>query len=410
MKNKVILLVLAMCAGALVWSAAQTGAADKPKKPTTQPVEWKLPKGTIVLPGAELHVTADARYVFFTETKWSRQDVAAGRQPKDVCWMLETRTGELTKVTDLLAKATKGEKFEIFSLKPSPDGKYVLLTVRKAGWADWSPTPDFTDPTTVPSTIDRMTMTAFLVSLEDKKVRKLAEASRIDPPCWFGGRVAFSRVAKGGFFQPICLFDPAGKDKPVQWKVRGMLADANDKTKIILCSCDPDDPSKSSTFVLENKHLVAMTVQGKVLRRLGRADLVNSKPLLSPKAVYAAFQKSKTRAGFGKLPTGLYVQVMAVKGKEAWKINESAEPIAVSDNGKVITIGDVYAFDEKGAPIKIWDKQGKSRTLVKGVQAATVAGGRLFYVTPGEQPVIKSMPLPSSKKPTMQPGSATTSE
>ncbi|MDY7011743.1 MAG: hypothetical protein SVV80_13480 [Planctomycetota bacterium] len=386
-------VVLSMCVAALIFLTVKINATDKQKEPTTKPVEWKLPKGTMVYPSDEFHVTADASYVFFTGTEWSRQDVEAGRQPKEICWMFETHTGKWTDFAGLLANATKGKNFVVSSLRPSPDGKYVLFTARKAEWSVFSPTPDFTDPTTVPSRIDRLTMTAFLVSLEDKKVRRLTEASRIDPPRWFGGRVAFSRVDKRGLFQPICLFDPTGKDKPIQWKVRGMLADANDEMKVILCSCDPDDPGKPSTFVLVDKQIVTMTVQGKVLSRLGRADLVSSMPLLSPKAMYVAFQKSKTRAGFGKLPTGLHVQVMSVNGKEAWKINESAKPITVSDDGKVITIGDTYASDEKDNPIKIWNKQGESRTLVASAQAATVSGNSLFYVTSGNQPLIKSLPL-----------------
>jgi len=392
MKNRMTILLIA-CVAALVFLVVQINAACKQKKSTTRPLAWKLPKETYVTPD-DFHVTADARYAFFEEMKWSAQDLDADRRPEMRHWMFETRTGKLTKLEDLLAKATKDKKFEMFSSKPSPDGKYVLLTVRKAGWSDMVP---FTDPMTAPSIRrDRIIMTAFLVSLEDKKVRKLAEAGNIDPPCWFGGKVALSQVNEKGRFEPISLFDPTGKDKPVKWKVRGKLADANYQTKVILCSCDPDKPDKPSTHVLTNKQLVAMTIQGKVLRRLGPADLVTGAAVLSPKAVYVAFQRNNTRTPSDQLPKGRYVQVMSVKGKAAWKINEVAEPIAVSDDGKVITIGDEW--DEDSVPIKIWDKKGKSRTLVKDVMAATVASGRLFYVTPGKQPVIKSVPVPVPPK------------
>lgn len=371
MRNKTILIVLTACMAVLVLLVVQTSAADKPNKPTAHPAEWKLPANEdSIIDG--LAVSADGEKVFFTIMNFSEEDPR--RAPDIKCWMLETKKGKLTNLSDVMNKKVKTRGLIWEQAYPSPDGKHVQMKTRTAG----KPRKQLD----------------YLLTLKDGKVRKLIESA---PPMfivWGGGKLYIGCVRADKKLGPIRSFDPL-KGTSSELKVCGLPAAADPKGRFIICGCNPDTPAKPMTKAEFRKaFMVLVTPEGKVLLKLVAINEMSDLPVLSPSGKYVAFSRQKWDNP-RQPPKLLGIEILSTDGKIKRTIKGKAIPLAVTDAGEVIAT--VRVSWDSPASVKFFDVAGKSRTVVAETKAAVVAGNRLFYVTPGKQPVIKSVPLKIKK-------------
>ena len=322
----------------------------------------ELKKGVRVLPRS-FSVTPDGRYAAFMELKLD----PATRSPTTVGWLLELPSGKMTDVSSFLGPQVSDGKPMCSAPIPSPDGRYIVFTAyRPSG------------------------MTTYLVGLEDGKVRQLAPG-RFTIPVWAGPKVALSVVDAAGMLAPISLYGLDGAE-PTQLKVRGLVVAADVDGKLLICACDPDKPSEPiSMGALQSKAIALLNAKGQVIKQLARGRTIGVRPVFSPNGEYLAFQSGEVAPGRTAPPKGIRVDVMAVRGEEQWTIREQAEPVAIMDDGALVTLGTTPGPD--GVPVKIWDKGGTSSRPITRAHAAAVAGGRLYYVTGTDPQVIKSMPL-----------------
>ncbi len=393
MKSKVILIVSAVCVGVLVWSAIQTGAAEPPKKPTTKPTtrptEWKLPVGEGNHRIDELTAADDGRLVFFKILHFDKKDMRAGHGPDVKCWMLNTKSGKFTNLGELMNNKVQRNGLVWGPAIPSPDGKHAVIIARP------------------PLGEGPPQNSAYLLTFKNGEIRKLVENSPVIVPAWGREKLYISHLGADKRLSPIKIFDTVG-GKSTDLKICGFVAAVDPKGKFFICGCDPDNPTRPITKAEFRKaSMVLVTPEGKVLSRLVTVRDMRALPLMSQGGKYVAFSCLKRNKP--PQPPKMWIGIWSTNGKVKRTVKERGWPLAVTDRGEVVAM---MIGHQGGLPfsVKFFDAAGKSLMLVKEAKAATVSGGRLFYVTPGKQPVIKSMPLPSAKKPTTQPGSATTSE
>ena len=341
--------------------------------------EWKLPEGTEIDPGS-LRASADLRYVVFLEEGSSSIQALRLWFPS-AYWRLNTKTGELTNVLDKLGiEEGKGKLL----LKPcgfSANGKYALVLAARMKPLDIRQR-------------SKEGYTACVLTLEDGSSQKIGE--KIASAAWVGNKVVLSRIEGEGKNRKITnltLVNPADKST-TEMNIKGLIVCGHPDGRMLIYGCDPQNPAEATAVDdLDKSKMAVITTDGKVLRQLGVVPPPGARPdqlILSANGQYVAFREGVIARG-RKPKKDVKVRVMTTAGDEEWTIDETATPIGMTDDGRVITVGNV--FETEGATVKIRDKSLNSRTLLEHAAAATVVGNQLFYLTPGEQPVIKSLRL-----------------
>lgn len=281
----------------------------------------------------------------------------------------DLRTGKTSSFGHMLPVKLDHNARE-FTMQPAADGRRVLVVLKK-----------FDGPAT-----------AYVVDLAAGRATEIATGGSI-LAAWSGQRIILSNQAKAGLTRPLEVYAATGS-KVTTMRIRGLIAGTDERGKILLVACHKTDPAKAmKTAPAKGKAkgtdvaaLTAVRSDGTVIKQLGTIEKkllpglhVQDSPVLSPSGRYAAFEDSK--------PLFHVVSIFS----PAWRTyTMRARPFAVTDAGDVITF--------QHGEIRYIDKKGRSRVLSRGARAATVAGGRFFYVTAAGSPKIKAVALPKPAK------------
>jgi len=348
----------------LVMGAAFAGSSPDKAPPSTQAAEWKLP-AKVRLDPPRFRVTGDHRCAIYADEELSQSQSAGQDLPPPVTYWVLRRGAEPSKIIDLLPEEARKAGLAIRFVEPSPKGSVILVLGRTADGS----------------------MSAYVLDLEKNRSERIGSSPRI-VPMWAGTEIVVAEADKDQI-RPLSVVVPF-QNKSRALPLHGMIiaGSANAGTFVLLG--DPADLRKQMARAdfAEKARLVSAAADGKVLRDLAAAQSLNHTPVLSPGGKYVAFQQRSEK------PQGKpSIRVLSVAGSEDRAIREFALVLSVSDSGEVVTFGVGDTSD--GTPIKAWDAKGTPRVLVKAAQAATVSGGQVFYVTPGEAPVIKSVSIPN---------------
>ena len=340
--------------------------------------EWKLPP-KIRLDPPRFRVTADQQYAIY-----AAEDVPAARQRPDeqaeptiTYWALARGDGPPRRIIDLLAEEARKNGFEVRLVEPAPSGSAVLVMGRLAGRGS----------------------AAYVLELGGGKSRRVGDQPGA-VAVWAGDQVALAEADKKQV-RPLNIVAPfTGTSNRLTARGMVLAASADASTLVILGDAadvnrevSPEDfAASSATDKPEaatrqaNVRLVSVSADGKVLRDLAGKQELGQPPVLSPGGKYVAFSVQPAAAGEERS-----VRVLATTGDRQRTIKEFALVLAVTDKGETVTFGVGDTSD--GTAVKLWDAQGGSRTIVTAAQCAAVAGDRVFYVTPGNSPIIKSAPI-----------------
>jgi len=353
-----------VCAAACIASEdGGTAAGGRPRAGA----EWKLPakqSDTI----DELAGSADGRLICFAVVSIppEPQPAAGGLQVK--WWMLETSTGKLTDLGELLNKKVKRQGLRWLKAVPSPGGKYILLLARVAR--------------------GQPKMAAYLLTLETGAVAQLARGMPL-LAAWSKDRAYIGFAGMDGTIGPVRAVDPV-TGKSTELKVCGLVAGADPTGGFLVCACDPDDPTKPLTREGFSKAWACIvSPDGKVLAKLVSSNEMSRPPEVSPGGKYLAFERQKWH-GRWRSPELLGTRIVSADGKTQRDVKAGA-PLAVTDKGELVSgvAGPLGA----PAPVKFIDLAGKAVTLAPNAKAAMVCGDLLFYVPAGEPAKLKTVAL-----------------
>ena len=349
--------------------------------------EWKLPD-KIDISATSMQVSSNHGHVLFLELgKSSRRTSEILRSVfPSAYWSLDTQSGELTNLLDLLETEEDEGKLMVRPRGFSADGKHVLLMAVRIKQKQ-------------ARRAKQRGLSAYIVTLQSGAVQKIGE--RIVSAAWVGNKAALSGLEGTGTrlkIGRIKLVDPADAST-TELNVGGLIVCGHPDGRMLVYGCDATEPAKEvSRQSLARAKLVVITTEGEVLREVEAAPptaVRHDQLILSPNGKYAAFREGNLRRG--RRPRSVKVRVMTTNGDEDKVINEAATPIGMTDDGRVVTLG--HVFDSKGAAVKLWDKELNSRTVVEEAAAAAVAGAQLYYLTTGEQQLIKRVELGELQKP-----------
>lgn len=351
----VLLALLALAGGAANASDPATEPQAATSVPATGPAtrQWPLPLCRQVQP-ASLEASLDGRLAVFGEVRTGDANLPDCPPPKVVYWLLDANSGVLTDVASLLTGADANGLMAFAHL--SPDGRHLAVGVG----------------TLVPKPAFR----AYLVSLEGRKVRRVAEAPML-LAAWAGPALAIGSTDAEGQMQPIQLINPQD-DRMKELPLRGRVAAGDASGNVLACYCDPESPTKP--FRLGDAvrgRLAVINSAGKVLRDLGPCGAGEDCPAVSPNGKFVAFENGQSSQD-GQPPQN-NVTVVPLGGGAPWSINQPETPLAVTDDGRLITRD---AVDGQAlATVKIWPAGGgEARTLTDSAQAAAVAGASLLQI------------------------------
>ena len=347
----------------------------------TTPSEWKLPEGTDIVRNS-LRVSPDLGHILFLE-----RGAATIRGPQvlrqlfpSAYWILNAKNSQLTNVLDTLGIDEGKGKLYCRPCGLSANGKYALVLAVRV------------EPAQIRNQ-KKKGYRAFVITLNSGAAHEIGE--NVAAAAWVGNEVVLSSFTGEGWDRKIGkikVVDPEDESTS-ELNISGIIVCGHPDGRMLVCGCDKDDPAKATPIRnLGNAEMIVITKEGKILRRLGVVPPVGARPdqlILSANGKYVAFREGRIERG--RQPRNVKVRVMMTSGEQEWLLNETATPIGMTDDGRVITVGNV--FEDEGAPVKIRDKNFNSRTVVGHAGAATVVGDQLFYLTPGEPPLIKSIKL-----------------
>ncbi|HUS48405.1 MAG TPA: hypothetical protein VM098_09800, partial [Phycisphaerae bacterium] len=290
--------------------------------------------------------------------------------PKSACYLVDTQSGKVSNVADLLGQDGKQKDLMIDEATPSPDGKHLLVhgVIMRPGGGQ----------------------RVWMAKPADGNAKQIAKGMMIRA-VWVGGKAAISEVEMRGTVKRIGLFDPAsGKTEPT--KIYGLVASADANGQVMVVACNADDPTKP--FSMRDRKegdAVTMTPQGKVL---GKLKDMGTPPLFSPNGKLLTYQVNVWAPGGPAAgpPKETRMDVMSVRGTDVRKINKQGMPMHVGDDGSLYAL--IFPGGLEGQPLVRFDAKGNATTIVKAARAAGAGGGRLFCVTGKDKNVLKAVPLP----------------
>ena len=382
------------------------------------PNEWELPEGAGIDPPSLL-VSSDCNYVLFLEP-----GVSARHTPQSIrklfpaaYWLLNTRTGKFSNIMEILPVPEGKGKLLIKPCGISGNGRYALVLATRI----------------VPSSVagkKQRGYAAFLLTLASGSVEKIGE--EVVHATWVGDRIALNylwrrdkeaemeeefssdteaesdteddgnkskkrkvnpaALGKHRRTQRMMLYDPRTKST-TRLESRGIIIAGHRDGILLVFGYRVKDPTKAITLgVLVDSKMTVVNLEGDSLRQLDFKPLgvrKGSRPIISANGKYFAFRQG--RIVRGRKPRKVIIRVLTTTGDEEWTIEQIGTPIGMADDGRVITIGNVYEPD--GAAVQIWDRDLSSHTVMAHVAAATVVGNQLFYLTTGEKPVFRAINL-----------------
>lgn len=341
--------------GPMPVTRSTTGTATQP---LAMPAGWKLPKFARVDP-LGFTVSADGRWAVVPVAVETPRHGTGFR-----CWLGDLRSREIVDLADVLAEGLAGQGPQAINAVVSNDGKYLAVrSIRIEGrWAS-----------------------LYLMNLVDHSVVRLAQGLMVTP-VWMGPKLAITTVDANADIQPIRVYDPA-RGTMGEIPIRGMIAASDANGTVIVCGCDPNAPS-APVNMKDFSHAAMLTMEpgGKVLRRLGAFEEVATMPLVSPAGQWLAFQYNGWKGEPNGRPDVVRVEVMSVRGQERWSVDEVALPVAVGDDGAAVTIQ--LRSGPQGSLVQSWRRGQAGRTLVDGAWAASLVGGKVYYVSGGEDKAL----------------------
>ena len=355
----------------VVLAAARLGTAG----------QWKLPEGIEIDPHS-LRASADRKHLLFLEmgSRSKSSFEVLRRLYPSAYWMLKTKNGKMTNLLELLDVEEGDGDLLVRPCGLSADGKYALIL---AGRIERS-------------RIKRQLrdgLGAYVVHLQSAKARKIGD--EVGLAVWVGNHAALSRIRGQGKerkIEKIELVNPADGSFRLL-NISGMVICGHLDGRMLVHGADPEDPSQAvEVSKLGKAEMIVITTEGKLMRRLGIVPPVDARPdqlILSYNGKYVAFREGHLRRG--RKPKNVNVRVMTTAGDEDWTIEEAATPIGLTDLGQVITVGNV--FEDEGAAVKVWLNATQSYEVVNGAAAAALAANEVFYLTVGQNPLIKSLLL-----------------
>lgn len=361
-------------------SMPASGPASKPANtPASRPdsaTQWPLPRMDKVDPLA-FRVSGDGRWVILP---YINEASAASTQPTEAeigCYLLNTLDGKVINLLECFKDQANLSSDLIVGAEASADGKYIAVRTMKT---------------------DRASNSSVWLLNTDTRALELVGEGAVAYPVWVGAVLGVSTADKEGLFLPMRLQEP-GRSTPLEMRVHAVISAAAPRGDFMICICDPQDASRAVSIAdLKSGQavLACMDLAGIVLRKLCPARDVGTVPVVSPCGKFISFQYNGWKGEAFKTPPDVVrVTVLASRLDESWSINEAAVPIFLTDDGEAVTLA---ANGDGNAPIKVWEKGGKtSRVLVDGAWAAAVAGTKLFYVTGAEQKTVHAVRLDLSK-------------
>ena len=358
----------------------------------------KLAEGTNIDPDSLL-ASATRRHVLFLEpgAAVKRKSESIRKLFPSAYWLLDTQTGKLTNILDLLPVAEGDGKLLVKPRGLSANGRYALVLAERIKQSK-------------AKAQRKKGYTAFLVTLARGSVEKIGE--KVVHAAWIGNKISLSSLSRSGqeddkkdtddkkdkkekgghSTRKMMFFDPVTKST-TELEMRGIIISGHPDGTLIVFGCRLKKMTKAMNLLdLRDSKMAVINMKGKVLRKLKVKPLEGpapSRPIFSDNGKYFAFRQG--RLVRGRKPKKVKVRVIATTGDEEQTIKEIGTPIALTDDGRVIIVGNV--FEAEGAPVKVWDRDLNSRTVLDHVAAATVVGNQLFYVTAGESALVKSTML-----------------
>ena len=362
-----------LAAGVLLCAAVCIAAQDTKTPAGVRPqagAEWKLPATQSDLIG-EPTGSADGRLICFAVMSFPRESPPAAGGPQVKFWMLETTSGKLTDLGELLSKKVKRPGLRWAKGVPSPDGRHILALAMVTARAP--------------------KMAPYVLTLQSGAVHKVAEAGPMFA-VWSKDKLYVSMAGEDGKLGPIRVHDPTTA-RSTQLKVCGLVAAVEPTGKFLVCACDPDSPAKALGLEAMPKAQTCMvSPEGKVLAKLASSEEMSRPPVISPGGKYLALGRQKWH-GHERPPELLGTRIISADGKTQRDV-KAATPLAVTDKGELVVLVQV----PPGGPdvAKFIDPAGKAVTLATSVRSAIVCGDLLFYVPADTAPKLKAVAL---KKP-----------
>jgi len=357
------------CVLAGVWGFAGLGAAQT-TRPASGPAQWILP-----LPARceviHIDVSADARHC-----SYSASGMPEPGKYMFVQALLDLQTARATKVEALFASAVKGKIEEVTDQAFSPDGQYLAAAVVLKGKP--------------PSAA------ACVVRLKGRKVTKVAQAARVHAT-WVGRRLYVGLFGADGSLTALRRADPAA-GKTTRLPFVGLVLGPGPEKDSLLALCKPDalDKPISRRDGITACHIAVLSGEGKVVRKITPQKGLLALPSVSAGGLYCACTAAGGAGGLEDFMGGGSGEINVFDlrtGKQRTVKAEGATLQAVTDDGRVLAT----RRGAGGKTLVLIGPDGKSRELAKGVQAVTVAGGRIYYVTAADKGVVlKALPLPKA--------------
>lgn len=217
----------------------------------------------------------------------------------------------------------------------------------------------------------------YVLDIASGKVNKLAQGTFLTV-LWFGDKVAVGQADEKRQLQKIRLFD-AGKGTSAELPIRGMPAVVDKAGKVLFVAAIAKDPSAPAGIEdIEKATLMKVDGNGKVLAEIIPMAAIGSMPVIDPTSKFIAFESDTFDPKEGPGPDAKFaVKVFSIDGKEKYTIEVKARPIAVSDLGKVVTLGSVF---DPNAEIRRWDSPTKFTVIAKEACAAAVVGDEVYFL------------------------------
>lgn len=342
--------------------AAVPSASDQPE---TQPAvdEWQLP----MQPNdrlIEMFGSGDGEVVSFTIMRYGRNQ----RMPQATPWMLNTSTGKLTNLLEAVGQDPEAEQSPASQAGPSPDGKHVLVMrlIRQ----------------------EPVKLGGFLFTADSTDVHKLTEGMPLTS-AWSGTKLLLSAAGDDNKVGRIQAYDPQTREMG-DLPVCGLVVAAHPGGKYLLAACNPDAPDEPlDRSELGDCWICIVDMEGTVVAKLVSSDELSDRPVISPNGKYIAFERQRWENPMQ--PPEILGTRIATSDGETVKDYPDVAPVAVGDDGTLTAavVGENRTF----AAIHLISPTGQNDRLVRRAVAAIVAGERLFYVSPDEPTMLKSLPM-----------------
>jgi hypothetical protein len=222
----------------------------------------------------------------------------------------------------------------------------------------------------------------FIVNLKNRKVSKLT-GNYLGPGKWAGNSIAISTNSDEEI-NNIKIIDPTD-NKSRTLDVCGFVIEGDPGGRFILVRANPENlkdsiPWKTGT---EKLHLLAINLQGKIIRDFGKEPALIEKAAISLHGKFAMYKANDGR--------GPYVRIFSINTQINRFIKKDETPLCITDKGIAATCKWELTEDDKGNGQKImkmdfvingWDTDNHSWRLLSGKPIINAVGvyDLLYYV------------------------------